>query len=179
MATSRIQRSSRSNLPALRRALFGAALGLVALHGTAWATNDLTIVVPTCSPANANTVAFGLTSKSGGYVRAGRNPPVRYFCPVGNPDDFTTLPSWTKLKLQYLDPNSTGGQVRASLYAKDRTTGATQLVASLGSVPSPTIKVVETGFRVPMDFAANGYYVVIDLNTTSMVVEAHLVMLTN
>jgi hypothetical protein len=164
----------------LRRALFAAGLGLLALQGPAWATPDWTTVAPTCTPDLTPTSTFGLTSVAGGYVKSGRNPPrQRYMCPVGNPDDLTTSPiSWQHLGLQYLD--TAGGNVNAKLYAKSRRTGMVSLIATVTSVPDTAIKVVSVPLRATVDFSLNGYYVVFELTASTGAVppQAHMVMLT-
>jgi hypothetical protein len=166
----------------LRRTLFAAGLGLLALQGPAWATPDWTTVAPTCTPDLQTNSTFGLTSPSGGYVKAGRNPPKQtYMCPVWNADDLTTdaSASWRRLQLQYLD--ITGGNVNAKLYAKNRSTGKVSLVASVTSAAAASINVASVPLRTALDFAVNGYYVVFELKASTGATphQAHMVMLTN
>jgi hypothetical protein len=163
----------------LRRALLAASFGLLAMQGPAWATPDWLAVAPTCTPDLQTDSTFGLTSPSGGYVKAGRNPPKQiYMCPVWNADDLTTdAPASLRfLKLQYLD--TAGGNVNAKLYAKNRSTGNVSLVASVRSAAATSINVVSVALRGPLDFAVNGYYVAFELKANSGA-QAHMVMLTN
>lgn len=164
----------------LRRPLAGAAFcALCALHSAAHATADWLTVAPTCVPDSLQTLQFGLTSQTGGHVRsAGRNPPLAYFCPVWNPDDFATAPSWRYLKLQYLDPNASGGGVSAHLYAKNRANGSVSLVASVTSVPSTIVKVLSVPLPASLNFKRYAYYVTLGLDGPDLPVEAHMVMLT-
>ncbi|MGM9486484.1 hypothetical protein [Ideonella sp. YS5] len=168
-------------IPTTARRQFAAAVfaGLSALHGAAHATADWLTVAPTCVPDSLQTLQFGLTSQTGGHVRsAGRNPPLAYFCPVWMPDDFATAPSWKYLKLQYLDPNSSGGGVTAHLYAKNRSNGSVSLVASVTSVPSTIVKVLAVPLPVSLNFKRYAYYVTLGLDGLDLPVEAHMVMLT-
>jgi hypothetical protein len=151
-----------------------------ALHPAAHATADWLTVAPTCVPDSLQTLQFGLTSQTGGHVRsAGRNPPVAYFCPVWNPDDLTTTPSWKLFKLQYLDPNPSGGGVTARLYAKSRATGAVSAVASVTSASTTIVKVLSVPLPAPLNFKRYAYYAVLELDGLDLPVEAHMVMLTN
>ena len=165
----------------LPRTFAAAALAACAAWSpAAHATADWLTVAPTCVPDSMQTLQFGLTSQTGGHVRsAGRNPPVAYFCPVWNPDDLTTTPSWKVFKLQYLDPNPSGGGVTARLYAKSRANGSVSLVASVTSVPSTIVKVLSVPLPAPLNFKRYAYYAVLGLDGLDLPVEAHMVMLTN
>lgn len=162
-------------VPALHRVLAAAAL-LGGLHAAPAIAANWTMVIPACTPDSKQTVEWEFTSRSGGYARAGRNPPLAYFCPVGTPDDFAAKPP-TRLQLQYLDPNSAGGAVKARLYQKHRVTGATKLLSVASSVPSPSIAVVQSTLRGTIDIATYTYYITVEMNTTSLPVEGHMVML--
>ncbi len=191
MAATRTDRSIRptGSVPAwLRRTMLVVGVGLAAMHAPVWATSDWTTAAPTCTPDSKRTLSLGITSALGGFLQAGaavgaraegRNPPLAYYCPVWNPDDLTTASTWSHLQLQFRDPTSTGGQVRARLYSKNRSTGIVKLVASASSVPSSTIHTVSVPLRNTVDFAINAYYVVLELENGTQAVEAHMVMLTN
>ncbi len=160
--------------------LAATALALGTWHPAAHATPDWLTVAPTCVPDSPQSLDFGLTSLSGGYVRsAGRNPPVAYFCPVWNPDDLAAKPSWKFLKLQALDPNAGGGSVVATLYAKKRDTGAVSLVTSLASPLSSIVTVTSVPLPALLDFKRFAYYITIQIDAPTMPAEAHMVMLTN
>lgn len=162
------------------------ALAALALSSLAWtpaahATADWLTVAPTCVPDSPQSLDFGLTSLTGGYVRsAGRNPPVAYFCPVWNPDDLTSAtPTWKSLKLQALDPNSGGGSVVATLYAKSRNSGAVSPVATVASGLSSIVMVTSVALPAALNFKRNAYYVTIQIDAPTQPAEAHMVMLTN
>ncbi|HEX5684058.1 MAG TPA: hypothetical protein VFY73_08480 [Ideonella sp.] len=160
--------------------ILAAALAFGAWHPAAHATADWLTVAPTCVPDSSQSLDFGLTSLGGGYVRsAGRNPPVAYFCPVWNPDDLAATPSWKFLKLQALDPNGGGGSVVATLYAKNRITGAVSPVTSVASPLSSIVMVTSVPLPAPLSFKRNAYYVTIQIDAPTMPAEAHMVMLTN
>lgn len=165
---------------AVRRTMLAATIGLAAMHGPVWATADLTTVAPTCVPQSTDGVDLSLTSTTGGYARAGRNPPRKsFFCPVWNPDDLKTQADWNQVKLQYRDAG--GGKVRARVYAKSRTTGVVAEIALVTSLPSASINVVSARLKEKVDFARNGYYIVFELDASTVArqpVEAHMVMLT-
>jgi hypothetical protein len=163
----------------LRRMLFAAGLALLALQAPAWASPDALTVAATCTPDLKPDSTFGLTSATGGHVMAGRNPPKQtYMCPVWSPGDLTAEApaSWRHLALQYLD--STGGNVNARLYAKNRGTGRVSQIASVTSVPARGINVVSGTLSKPVDFSVNAYYVVFELKANSAA-QVHMVMLTN
>lgn len=163
-----------------RRTCAGAAIAtLLGLSTAAHATADWLTVAPTCVPDSAQSLDFGLTSQAGGFVRSsGRNPPVAYFCPVWNPDDLVATPSWKFLKLQYLDPNASGGGVTATLYQKNRSNGTVALAASVTSTPTTIVKVVTVPLPAPLNFKRYAYYVTLNLEGPDLPVEAHMVMLT-
>lgn len=160
--------------------LAAAALALAALHPQAHATADWLTVAPTCVPDSPQSLQLGLTSLTGGYVRAGRNPPVAYFCPVWNPDDLVAAAtSWKFFKLQALDPNANGGSIVATLYAKSRASGTVSLVTSVSSLQSSTVKVATVALPASLNFKRYAYYVTIEMAPPSLPAEAHMVMLTN
>ena len=169
-----------SSIPCfLRTVPLIAACLLAGVHAGAHATADWLTAAPTCVPDSAQTLQLGLTSQSGGYTRStGRNPPLAYFCPVWNPDDLATTPSWQHLKLQFIDPNPSGAGVTAKLYQKNRSNGAVALVATASSTPSTTVKVISVPLPASLNFKRYAYYVVLGLDGLDLPVEAHMVMLT-
>jgi hypothetical protein len=166
----------------LRQPLTLAAIAFAACgwHPAAHATAEWLTPAPTCVPDSPQTLDFAVTSLTGGFVRsAGRNPPVAYFCPVWNPDDLVATPSWKFLKLQALDPNSGGGSIVATLYAKSRSNGFVTPVASVSSLLSSIVTVASVALPMPLSFKRNAYYVTIQIDAPTMPAEAHMVMLTN
>jgi len=171
---------SRTSVAIARRLLPLATVGLLgAAHVGAHATADWLQVAPTCVPDSVQTLQFGLTSEPGGLLHsAGRNPPLKYFCPVWNPDDFAATPPWKYLKLQYRDQNPGGGGVSARLYAKHRGTGVVSLVASVSSLFGSAVQVATVPLPAPLSFKRFAYYIVLGLDGLDQPVEAHMVMLT-
>lgn len=167
-------------VPARQHALALGLMTLLAWPLAAQATADWTTVAPTCTAASLETLDFGLTSKTGGFIRAGRNPPVLYFCPVHPADDFGSTASWNTLKLQYKDPNATGGNVTARLYRKSRSNGGVSEIARVSSIAGPGIQVVSQALSKSVLFTDYAYYITIEmaLESTEASVEAHMVMLT-
>jgi hypothetical protein len=136
------------------------------------------MVAVTCIPDSLQTMQLGIVNQAGGYIESGgRNPPLAYSCPVSNPDDAVAMPSWTILRLGFVDLNPGGGGVIAKLYAKSRATGTVSLVTSLASVPSATYKVVAAKLPKPLDFKRYSYYVALGLDGIDQPVRAHVVML--
>jgi len=167
-----------STLRAQRAALALAALVLAAWHTGARATADWATVPLSCAAGSLATLQNGQTSETGGYVTSGRNPPQIYFCAVHNPDDTATAPSWKFLKLQFSDPNTTGGSIVTRLYAKRRDTGAVTKVAEVASMPSNGVATVGVALSKALSFRLNAYYVAIELDAIQFPVQAHMVMLT-
>lgn len=171
---------TRPLLPRLARALAASLLCVTALPCLALDTSDWTAVAPTCTPDSAQTLEFGLTSKTGGYIRAGRNPPVLYFCPIGHADNLDSegFATWDNFGLQYHDPNTRGGNVIARLYRKHRVTGAVSQVTWLSSVSGPGIQVMSKFFK-PVNLKTYSLYATIEmaLQVGETPVEAHMLML--
>jgi hypothetical protein len=166
---------------ARHQALATGLFALLGLPSPAQASEDWTTVAPTCVPDSAQTLDFGLTSKTGGYVRAGRNPPVLYFCPIHHADNLNSngQPSWNRFSLQYLDTNTRGGNVIARLYRKHRVTGAVSQVTSLSSVGGPGIQVVSKIIK-PQNLKDYALYATFEmvLEASETAVETHMLMLT-
>jgi hypothetical protein len=169
--------------PPVRRArAAGLALSLL-LPVAALAAPDWTTVAAGCSPGSKDAIEFGITNPLDGSVRAGRNPPVRYFCPVHHPSDFTTAPDWNQLKLVARDPNTTGGNVTAKLIRKNRSNGAVGKLGVIASVASTASTAVTTSTAIlseAMDFSRYAYFILLELAPAGDEddVEAHLLILT-
>lgn len=150
-----------------RTALLAAGIGLAGAHAPALATPDLSIVAETCPQAGRNPLALATTTN--------------HSCGVSSPDDFTTEPSWRKLKLQCRDPSRSGGRVVARLYSRSRTTGKTELVTSVPCVPSTSVTVVSRSLPRALDFSLFAYFIRITVATSpdDAPAEATMVMLTN
>jgi hypothetical protein len=157
-----------------------ATIAPLALPFSAHATADWQMAAVACVADSQQSMQLAVVDLAGGYIQSGgRNPPVAYTCPVSNPDDAATMPSWTLLRLGFVDLNATGGGVTARLYAKSRSTGTVSLVSSVASVPSPVYKVVAAKLGKPLDFKRYSYYVMLGLDGIDQPVQAHVVMLTS
>ena len=158
---------------ALRAALCAASLGLAAT--AAQATQNYTILIGTCQPANLLTLQFDLRLTNGAVRKAGRNPPSSlYFCDV--PIDDLALPSYNGMELQFTDKHTTGnGHVVARLMRRNLQTGAAVEVARASSVPSATLRTAGVSLSAPMDFRSHEYYVLVSLQAPVAEVEAHTV----
>jgi hypothetical protein len=142
-------------------------------------------VVPTCASASLETVQNETNNLIGGYTVAaaapevapeGRNPPLQKSCTVWNPG-LTAAPGWAKLHLLYLNPNTIGGNVKATLYQKSLVTGAAKAIATARGGTSSTVAKASGSIKLPVDFSVNAYYVVVELSTDALPVQAHTVML--
>ena len=168
--------------PARRRArLAGLALGLL-LPLAALAASDWTTVAAGCSPGSKDRIEFGLTNPLDGSVRAGRNPPVRYFCPVHHATDLSSAPDWNQLRLVARDPNTTGGNVTAKLIRKNRSNGAVGklgVIASVASTASTAVTTSSASLTEAMDFSRYAYFILLELAPAGDEddVEAHLLIL--
>lgn len=162
--------------PASRAALLCAFLGLAP---AAQASQDFTLPIGTCTPANAITLQSDLRLTNGAVRKPGRNPPgTAYFCDLPI-DDLTARPSWNRLELQYIDRNSAGdGHVTARLMRRTISTGSTTTVALASSVPSATLNTVRIAVAKPMDTSIYAYFVIVNLTSPSQPVEAHTIRLT-
>lgn len=163
--------------------LLAAGVSLSVAHAPAFAASqDLSFVAAVCVPDGPETVDFGFTSASGGFLRAGRDIYDRiYVCPVGNPDNLTARPSWTHLLLQCLNPNTgrSGGSVVARLNRKSRSTGtASQVVALECPSSTSTVRTFAVPLGVRLDFSQFAYWVTLELKSSAVPVEAHMVAMT-
>lgn len=166
----------RSHLVSLSHAaLLCACLGLAS---AAQASQDFTLPVGTCTPANAITLQSDLRLTNGAVRKPGRNPPgTAYFCDLPI-DDLTARPTWNRLELQYIDSNPAGnGHVTARLMRRTISTGATSVVAIASSVPSATLKTARAAIDKPMDTSLFAYFVIVNLTSSNQPVEAHTIRL--
>jgi hypothetical protein len=162
--------------PTTRAALLCACLGLTT---AAQASQDFTLPIGTCTPANAITLQSDLRLTNGAVRKPGRNPPgSAYFC--GLPiDDLTAKPSWNRFELQYIDRNSAGdGHVTARLMRRTISSGATTTLAVASSVPSATLRTVHVDIAKTMDTSIYAYFVIVTLTSPSQPVDAYTVRLT-
>lgn len=159
-------------------AFAAVATALIAIHGSAHASADWVTLVPSCAPASQQTVEFATVNLTGGYVTAGRNPPLSYLCTVPPPGDGSLVPTWKMFKLQYSDPNSGGGSIVATLYAKRLDTGKTSRIAELTSANSSGVVVGKVALLKSLSFKTNAYYVTVTMDPLSLPVQAHTVSLT-
>lgn len=157
-----------------------ATTASLALPISAHATADWQMAAVACVADSLQTMQLAVVNLAGGYIESGgRNPPLGYSCPVANPDDGVTTPSWTLLRLGFVDLNASGGGVTARLYAKSRSTGTVSLVTSIASLPSASYKVLVAKLPKPLDFKRYSYYVALVLDGIDQPVQAHVVMLTS
>ncbi|MEK8034682.1 hypothetical protein AACH06_28020 [Ideonella sp. DXS29W] len=166
--------SSRNRFIAL--AALSMAAMLSAGSARAQFVDDWQHVAAACAPSSLPALSMVQINTANGSIRA-NNPSsgtVRYTCNVL--DSFaTSVTTWNYLTLQYLD--TVGGRVVATLYAKNKVTGAAAVVASVASPAAGAIANVSV--PVPaLNFAVNGYYVVITLvPATNQPPQAHMVSL--
>jgi hypothetical protein len=167
----------------LRALTAAAGIALATLHAPAHATSDWQTVAAACLPDSAASQQNTIVVAAEGLLRHGRNPPARYICPVSNPDDFSSTPSWQALALDYIDASSAGGKVKASLYAKSRSTGKASLIATATSAGgSSALQTARTALRRSLDFSRSAYYVVLFMDMADSALapnEAHMVRLEN
>lgn len=150
---------SRIRFIALGALSLAATLGA----GTARAqfVDDWQHVAAACTPSSLPALSMVQINTFNGSIRA-NNPnagTVRYTCNVL--DSFaTSVTAWNYLTLQYLD--TAGGRVVATLYSKNKVTGAAAAIASVASPAAGAIANVSVAVPA-LNFAVNGYYVVITL----------------
>jgi hypothetical protein len=163
--------------PSVLRALSIAGLVLATASTNANAqTTNWQSVASACTPASPSTLSLTQTNAPGGSVRApfGPNPPLLYTCNVL--DSFATIvPAWTTLELQSFDP--VGGAVRATLFRKDKVTGAPMALATAVSVAAGGISNVSVAVPA-LNFATHSHHIVITmLPQVGVQVQAHMVRL--
>jgi hypothetical protein len=111
----------------------------------------------TIDPANISNAAIGTSSVGYSSSSTSTSPiGVRYNVTI----DDTTAPTWGHIEILANDAGLTNG-VTAILYGVNRTTGATTLLAAVGSAGSTTTQayVATIGTSVTFDFT-NNYYVI-------------------
>jgi hypothetical protein len=149
-------------------ALGGLSLAATLAAGTARAqfADDWQHVAAACTPSTLPALSMVQINTTNGSIRA-NNPnagTVRYTCNVL--DSFATSATvWNDLTLQYLDV--AGGNVVATLYSKNKVTGATAMVANVTSAAAGAIANVSAPIPA-LNFAVNAYYVVITLLPSSI-----------
>lgn len=167
----------RALSPIARRAALAVAATL-SLTGAAHAqAEDWQSVVAACTPASLPSLQLPIISASGGFVRApagAANPQLVYTCNVLDAY-FSTVPVWTRIRLQALD--TVGGAVNATLYQKSKATGVSVAVANVPSVAAGVIT-NSTNAIPALDFAANSYHVVVTITPqANSRPQAHMVQL--
>jgi hypothetical protein len=169
--------------PSLRALTAAAGVALLALHAPANATTDSITVASACTADSPASQQNTIVVAAEGLLRHGRNPPARFICPVSNPDDIVAPASWKTFGLSYIDASSTGGEVKASLYAKSRTSGKMSRVATAQSAGGSTVlQTSRAALRRALDFSLNAYVVVLDMDMADSALfpnEAHLIRLEN
>lgn len=159
------------------RALTLAALplGLLLSAGAAQAqTQDLAMPVTSCTPNTGDSLSKVSMNPAAGFVRA-NNPKagtVVYTCNVL--DSFVDItPIWTRFGMQYRD--AVGGRVTATMYGKNKITGASFVVAAVASPASAVINNVAVPLPV-LNYDLNSYYAVVRMVSDNVVPpEAHLI----
>lgn len=145
--------------------VLAASIGLAGLHASAFAANDLPLVVKTCP-------------------KEGRDPSTptlfSHACGVSRPDDLAATPSWNVLELMVVDAHPLGGGVVATLYCMSRATGTVSAVARVRSGPSgSTPKKFTSRLPAPLDFTRCTYFVGVDVDSTTAAAQALMVSLLN
>lgn len=119
----------------------------------------------TIDPANISIATIG--NSSVGYAASSTSTSsitVRYNVTI----DDTTSPTWGHIEILANDAGLTNGVI-ATLYSVNRTTGAVNLIASVGSTGSTTTQAYAfaIGTSVTFDFTNNYYVVKATLSRTS------------
>lgn len=122
-------------------------------------------VATACTPSTLNALRWAQFNTGAGYIRA-NNPDagtLHYTCNVL--DSYATIvPVWNWLTLQYRD--TVGGRVQATLYSKNKVTGATAVVAN--AIGPAAAGVNNVSVALPgLNFAATGYYVVLSIASSA------------
>lgn len=164
----------------LTRPLAATAVALLGLVGSAAQAQvpieDWQHVATACTPASLNALRYGQFNLSTGYIRAVNTDvgTLEYTCNVL--DSFASyLPAWNHLVLQYRD--TAGGRVRATLYQKNKVSGAAAPVATVLSTPAAGMNNVDV--PIPqLNFSLYGYYVVLSLTPGAVSApQVHMVQL--
>ncbi len=143
------------------RSLAALTLPLIGFVNAAYAqVEDWQSVATACTPATIDSLALPQFNTVGGFIRAplgAENPQLRYTCNVL--DSFATfVPTWNRMQLQYLD--TVGGSISATLYSKNKVTGATAIEAFVASPAAGAINNVNVALPA-LNFAINAHYVVV------------------
>lgn len=164
-------------MTALTRSLALAALPLGLLLSSTGAlaqAEDLAIPLTSCTPNTSNSLGKVVMNAAQGYVRANNATAgtVIYTCNLL--DSYVNIvPLWTRIGLQYRD--ATGGRINFTLYAKNKLTGVSGVVATF--VPPASVPLNNVSVPIPvLNYAANSYYAVVRiLSDAVQPPEAHLV----
>ena len=160
------------------RTVGALSLALAGFAGNAHAqATDWQSVATACTPAGAASLNAAQFNTALGFVRppmGAANPQLVYTCNVLD-SYIGTVPIWNWLRLQYMD--TVGGAVSATLWQKNKLTGATALMVFLPSVAAGGVSNVQAAVPA-LDFAANAYYVVITVTPQANTrPQAHMVTL--
>lgn len=140
-----------------------AALALCSAFAAQAAPEDWQTVAASCQPTSTNALSQAVINPgNNGSIRANAGDgQLKYVCNVLDSFATSTTLNWFKFRLQAVDP--VGGSVGAQLYAKDKTTGAVTLVATVVAGASPNIQ--NLSVPVPaLHFDNFAYHVVITIN---------------
>jgi hypothetical protein len=136
---------------------------IFALVDGAFATSEQSRAAVTCVPDDENEGNRYVTSNTNGKItfQGTATGNLYFYCHFVNPED-TGNPDWNAL---YLTNKDTGDKslVEAKLYRKQRSNGATYLVATLTSSASASVKEEWTLLPAALNFEANAYWVVVRL----------------
>lgn len=160
------------------RPALATLVALAAFAGGAHAqAEDWQSVATACTPATLPSLQNAQFNTAGGFIRApagAGGPQLVYTCNVL--DSFAAIvPNWNVMQLQALD--NVGGAVTAALYAKNKVTGASALVAVVPSVAAGVV--ANATVAIPaLNFAANSYHIVLTLTPqANSRPQAHMVKL--
>lgn len=166
----------RKSIRTLTLSALTLAATLAAGSARAQFADDWQHVATACTPSNLAALNLVQFNVGGGFIRA-NNPnagTVHYTCNVL--DSFNApVSAWNDLTLQYRD--AAGGNVVATLYAKNKFTGVSVALASAISPPSAAINTVSVPVP-PLNFALAAHYVVISIQPAAQnAPQAHMVSL--
>lgn len=159
--------------------LTAAALAtLLSTASAAQAANGWQMVASGCVPVPGDAKLLAVGTKTGAVsFKVGKTGTASLICPVNY--EFTGSNVLDQLELQALD-NTANGFVRATLLRKNKSTGATETLASLTSTDTAGLQNTEVGFTATqINFFTHAAYVVLQLSRTDPAadVQAHLVHL--
>lgn len=156
-------------------ALAAAVLTLAQAPALAAPTADWHTPAAACHAADAHSSDFATVDEVQGLVRSGRNPPLKFICPLHKPGGTDASPDWTVLEMLYLDPNAGGGRITAKLRSKNRVTGTAATVATVTSVQGESIQSRSVRLRRGLDFSTYHYWISFEMNASpgDAAVETH------